>query len=125
MFIPILADEYAFLIAILLEAGGTFILMNITPASHHAILWLYVFVMGLGAGSWLPIMSMFISTIFGLRAYGTLFGFVNFPHSLGIAAGPLVAGYIFDIKQDYHIAFLIFMVVYLFAALSSILVRRS
>ncbi|MFH1490881.1 MAG: MFS transporter, partial [Pseudomonadota bacterium] len=42
--------KYAFFIAVLLEAGGTFMLMNILPDSPFPILWLYILVMGMGAG---------------------------------------------------------------------------
>ncbi|GAH32130.1 unnamed protein product, partial [marine sediment metagenome] len=30
--------------------------------------------MGLGSGSWLPTLSMLVSTNFGLAYYGTIFG---------------------------------------------------
>jgi MFS family permease len=67
---------------------------------------------------------MFISTRFGLSAYGMRFGFVNLAHSIGVAVGPIMAGYIYDVKHHYHGAFLIFMGVYVFAALSALLVRK-
>ena len=120
----IIKVKYAFILAILFEAGGTFILMSIASTSHPSILWLYILIMGMGAGSWLPVMSMFVSTHFGLAAYGTLFGVVNFALSVGVAAGPLMAGYIYDVKEDYHLAFLIFMCIYLFAAISGLLVHK-
>ena len=120
----IIKVKYAFILAVLFEAGGTFILMSIGPTSHPSLLWLYILIMGLGAGSWLPVMSMFVSTHFGLAAYGTLFGVVNFALSVGVAAGPLMAGYIYDAKENYHLAFLIFMCIYLFAAISALLVRK-
>ena len=120
----IIKVKYAFILAILFEAGGTFILMSIASTSHSSVLWLYILIMGMGAGSWLPVMSMFVSTHFGLAAYGTLFGVVNFALSVGVAAGPLMAGYIYDVREDYHLAFLIFMCIYLFAAISALLVRK-
>ena len=120
----IIKVKYAFILAILFEAGGTFILMSIASTSHSSVLWLYILIMGMGAGSWLPVMSMFVSTHFGLAAYGTLFGVVNFALSVGVAAGPLMAGYIYDVREDYHLAFLIFMCIYLFAAISALLVHK-
>jgi MFS family permease len=117
--------KQAFLLAILFQAAGTFILMSILPTSHIALLWLYIVVIGLGGGSWLPIMSMFVSTYFDPRAYGTLFGIANFALYIGVATGPLMAGYIYDIKGAYRPAFLIFMGIYALAVLTVLPVRKS
>jgi MFS family permease len=96
-------------------AGGTFILMNIDPDAGTAILWLYTLIMGIGAGSWLPTLSMLVSKNFGLAAYGSIFGALSFVFNMGVSAGPLLAGSIFDVSGGYHWAFVTFMVSYAIA----------
>jgi len=48
-----------------------------------------------------------IAEIFGLSSHGTILGACNFGYSIGMAIGPLIAGYIFDRTNNYEIAFLI------------------
>ena len=98
--------------------------MNIKPASPLAIIWLYVAVVGLGAGAWLPTMSMLISTNFGLAAYGTIFGMANLAQSIGVATGPLMAGYMYDTMGTYHWAFIVFLALYAVAMPTILAVRR-
>ncbi|MBW2092593.1 MAG: MFS transporter [Deltaproteobacteria bacterium] len=116
--------KYACAIGLCVELAGLFILLAVSPASPMAILWLYAVVMGLGVGSWLPTMSMLVSTNFGLVAYGTIYGIISFTMSLGSATGPLTAGYIYDMKGSYHWAFVIFVILYFFAITTVLTVRR-
>ncbi len=88
------------------------------------ILYVFAVVMGLGVGSWLPAMSMLVSTNFGLAAYGTIFGLISFSQSIGSASGPLMAGYIFDAMGHYNQAFIIFIILYALAILTVLAARR-
>ena len=56
-----------------------------------------------------------------MKYYGSLIGIVNFFFCIGVATGPLFAGYIFDIKGSYQIAFTIFLGCYAIAAIIGIL----
>ncbi len=103
---------------------GIIIFMNIGPTSPVAIVWLYALTTGLGSGSWLPTMSMLISTNFGLVAYGTIFGAVSFFQNLGMATGPLMAGYIYDTMNTYRTAFIIFLALFGIAIPAMLAVRR-
>ncbi len=116
--------KYAYSIGLGLQVVGIIILMNIKPASPLAIIWLYVAVIGLGAGAWLPTMSMLISTNFGLAAYGTIFGMANLAQSIGVATGPLMAGYMYDTMGTYHWAFIVFLALYAVAMPTVLAVRR-
>jgi len=107
--------KYACAIGLGLQVVGTIILLSVRPALPRAIMWLYVVVMGLGVGGWLPTMSMLTSTNFGLAAYGAIFGAINFVQSAGAATGPLMAGYMYDIIGNYHLAFIIFLVLFVVA----------
>jgi MFS family permease len=119
-----IAAKYAFSIALVLQAAGIILLMSIKPVSPPAIIWLYVAMIGLGVGGWLPTMSMLVSTNFGLAAYGTIYGMVNLAQSIGVATGPLLMGYIYDIMGTYQSAFIILLSLYAIAIPAILAVRR-
>lgn len=116
--------KYACSIGFALQGAGVAILMTIGPTSPLAVLWLYAITFGLGVGSWLPTMSMLISTNFGLAAYGAIFGVIAFGLYIGVAAGPLVAAYIHDTMNSYQWAFIIFLALYVIAIPTIFMVRR-
>jgi MFS family permease len=116
--------KYACAIGLGVEFAGLLLLLRVRPASHMSILWGYAVVMGLGVGSWLPAMSMLVSTNFGLTAYGTIFGIISFTMAVGAATGPLMAGYIFDAMGNYNWAFIIFIILYAVAIVAILPVRR-
>ena len=98
--------------------------MSLDSSSHYAILWLYAGLMGLGLGGWLPTMSMIVSDNFGLAAYGTIFGVVNIAQSVGVAAGPLLGGYVYDSVGAYHWAFVIYLGLFAISIPSLLVMRR-
>ncbi|MFH1487638.1 MAG: MFS transporter, partial [Pseudomonadota bacterium] len=104
--------KYACAIGLGVQVTGLFILLCVRPTSPPVLLYLYAVVIGLGVGSWLPAMSMLVSTNFGLLAYGSIFGMTSLMLSVGSATGPLMAGYVFDITGNYNLAFIIFILFY-------------
>lgn len=119
----LIKPKYAFCIGVAFMACATCIFMFVKPTSPSFLLWAYSFVMGIGAGSWLPSMSMLISTNFGLVSYGSIFGAVTFAHNVGVSTGPLFAGYMYDITEGYYWAFLIFLICYGVSIPSMLMVR--
>lgn len=117
--------KYAYSIGLGLQAAGIIILMSIRPASPQAAIWLYAVIMGLAMGSWMPSMSMLISTTFGLSSYGAIFGMITLFQLVGTAAGPLVAGYIYDVMHTYYWAFFTFLVLTAVAIPAILAVRRT
>ncbi|MGH7917658.1 MAG: MFS transporter [Candidatus Binataceae bacterium] len=61
----------------------------------------FAFTMGAGA----VILPVLLSEMLGLRCYGTLIGVMNACASVGLAAGPVIAGRIVDLTRSYAIAF--------------------
>jgi len=116
--------KYAWCICLGFQLASIIMLINIGPASSRAIIWLYAIVMGLGSGGWLPIMSMLVSSTFGLASYGTIFGMVTFAEQTGTATGPLTAGYMYDTMNTYHWAFIIFLLLCIVATATILGVRR-
>jgi len=118
------ASKYALVLGIIFQATSILILMSIKPDSPVFLIWLYAILLGLGVGSWLPAMSMTTSTTFGLASYGTIFGVINLSSMLGGAAGPLVAGLIFDANKNYFWSFITSFCFYAVSLPSIMLVRR-
>jgi MFS family permease len=111
-------------LSIVLLSAAAIILMFIRSTSPLAIIWLAAFILGLGAGGWLPTMSMLVSRNFGLASYGAIIGMVSLLQAIGGAAGPLLGGYMFDTTNTYYWAFIIFLCLYAIAIPAVLAVRR-
>ena len=116
--------KYAWLIGLGFRLAGIIVIMNIGTTSPLAMIWLYAILMGLGAGAWLPTMSMLTSTHFGLASYGTIFGAVSLFQNTGIATGPLLAGLMYDAMNTYRWAFIIFLAFSTIAIPAILVLRR-
>ena len=116
--------KYAWSIGLGFQMVSMIILLNVQATSPQAMIWLYAITIGLGAGSWLPTMSMLVSTNFGLAAYGTIFGAVTLFENTGVATGPLMAGYMYDAMGNYYWAFIIFLALHAVAIPTALAVRR-
>jgi MFS transporter, OFA family, oxalate/formate antiporter len=121
----VIGPKYACVIGLCFQLASIVLILNVGPTSSHLVLWAYVVTMGLGTGSWLPTLSMLVSTNFGLASYGAIFGFMNFFLNLGISTGPLAAGLVYDITQNYRWAFLIFACFYVIAIPSLLATRQA
>ena len=115
--------KFAVCIGLSFQLIGLILLINL-PSSPPAQIWLYTLIMGFGSGSWLPTMSMLVSTNFGLSAYGVIFGVISFAFFMGGAAGPLVAGYMYDAMGTYRSAFIFFAALYGIAIPAVLSIRR-
>jgi MFS family permease len=120
-----IAAKYACAIGFGLQLVGIVLLMALTPTSPPVMLWLYVVIIGLGGGSWLPTMSMVVSSNFGVAHYGVIFGVVSLIERIGVSTGPLLAGYTHDWMHSYSLAFTIFLAAYGVSIPAILLIRRS
>jgi MFS family permease len=120
----IIKARYACAISIVLLASATVILLLIKPGAPPAIIWLYAIVHGLGAGGWLPTMSILVNRNFGLVSYGAIFGMISMIQAIGVAAGPLFGGYMYDTMNTYNLAFIIMASAYVIAISAVLAVRR-
>jgi len=71
--------------------------------------YLFAVVYGFAHGGFFVVTSPMVAELFGTRAHGVIFGIVYCVGTLGGAAGPLLAGHIFDLTQSYQIAFWILL----------------
>ena len=95
------------IIAVILLTISIVLLINIDITSPNWLIWTYAFILGLGIGGWMPVMSLLASVNFGLLAYGTIYGALNACQSIGAAAAPIFSGYLFDRTGTYETAFII------------------
>lgn len=70
-------------------------------------LYLFAAIFGFTYGGFAALNSPMVAELFGLRAHGVILGIITFGGTIGGAIGPVVAGYIFDIRESYQLAFLI------------------
>jgi MFS family permease len=69
--------------------------------------YLFAVVYGIGYGGLDPPIVSLIGDVFGLRRVGLIMGSLIIGWGLGAAAGPFLAGLIFDISSSYSVAFLV------------------
>ncbi|MBN1856809.1 MAG: MFS transporter [Dehalococcoidia bacterium] len=119
-----LRANHVFAIGAALLLSGILLLLTVRANSPFALLWTYAALLGLGAGVWLPTLSMLASTHFGLRHYGAVLGALNICMSLGLSFGPLFAGFMYDSTGSYVSSFSIFAIL-LFLAIPAILLVRQ
>ena len=107
-----------------LQLAGILVLLTIRANSPLALIWVYALVLGFGIGSWLPSMSVLVSSSFGLAYYGSIFGVIAFLESAGTSLGPLFAGVMFDATGTFYHAFVTFALLYAIAIPAVLLVKR-
>jgi len=99
-----IGSRQSFIIGFILISASLFWLPSIKE------LWLiYAFaaVFAFGYGGCTVAQPPLVAMLFGLRSHGAIMGIVTFGFASGAAAGPLIAGYIFDISGSYQGAFLL------------------
>lgn len=70
------------------------------------MLFLFAIVYGFGHGGFFTVMSPTVAELFGTDSHGALFGIVLFFGTIGAAAGPILAGYTFDVTGSYQPIFM-------------------
>lgn len=90
-------------------------------------IWVFAFVAvyGLAFGAISPLRAAVNAEHFGRRAYGAITGAQNLPTQLLSAVGPLLAGYLYDVLGNYHVAFSLTAGAFFAAALLILLTPRA
>jgi MFS family permease len=69
--------------------------------------YIFTIIYGLGAGGGGAMEATVVADLFGMKAHGLILGVTSFVFTIGGAVGPLVNGYIYDVKGSYQPAFLV------------------
>ena len=75
------------------------------------MLYLFAVVFGFSYSAVHALLSPTTAWLFGLRSHGVIFGCIMLSGTMGMATGPVLTGYIFDITGSYQLAFLIFALI--------------
>ena len=84
---------------------ASFVLLQ--SAETTWMLFLFALVYGFAHGGFFTVMSPTLAEFFGTGSHGVIFGIVLFCGTIGGAAGPLLAGTLFDTTGSYETVFLI------------------
>jgi len=100
--------------------AGAVGIASLLGAAHIASLALFVLVFGLVRETFL--LPLVIGESLGAKRLGTLLGILAFFTTLGFAAGPIIAGRIFDVSGSYTGALILFAAM---ALISSLAIRAT
>jgi MFS family permease len=93
------------------------LLILITVGTSSPLLWVFVPIFGVGFGGLGSLMPLVVQNTFGLKAFGSIFGMLNF-FILGAALlGPPLVGLSFDTWGSYSPAFLTLSVFFVVGAI--------
>lgn len=91
--------------------------------ANLGILYVFAILFGIGYGGLAaPIIAM-VGDIFGVRHMGKIMGILEIGWVLGAAAGPALAGYVYDTSQSYQYAFIVTFIISLFVVIMLLAIR--
>ncbi|MBI5550635.1 MAG: MFS transporter [Desulfobacterales bacterium] len=96
--------RYLFMVSYSMMGSGMLVLMN---AKTMGLVWLFLFLFGVGFGGNIPLMPAIRAEYFGRKALGKIQGFMNPVMMIAGATGPILAGHMFDTTGSYRSAFLV------------------
>jgi MFS family permease len=82
-----------------LQAAGIFLYIYVSELTHF---YLMAVVLGLAYGGVMPLYSVLAREYFSPRVMGTVLGAATMTASIGMAAGPLGGGWLYDTYGTYH-----------------------
>ena len=97
------SKRYLFMISYALMGCGMLVLMN---AKTMGMVWLFLFLFGIGFGGNIPLMPAIRAEYFGRKSLGKIQGFMDPVMMAAGATGPIWTGYIFDSTGSYRLAFM-------------------
>ena len=75
-------------------------------AKEFWMLVLFAIVYGFAHGGYATLISPMVAELFGMRSHGAILGILIFLGTIGGAAGPVFAGYLFDVTGNYQSLFI-------------------
>ena len=112
------ADKFSirriFALCYAIEAVGMFCLIGLGSLGNIALIG-FIIIFGMSFGGGMSLSPLLIARCFGITYMGEIFGALGIAAMVGGAFGPIFAGYVFDRFGNYHIAFIVFLVIQLIA----------
>ncbi|MFC1907374.1 MFS transporter [Chloroflexota bacterium] len=94
-------------------------------SSELWMLYMFAAIYGLSFGGLSTMIAVLISETFGLKNLGVITGALVVGFATGAAVGPLIAGLIYDVSNEYFIAFIVGAAAMLLVALIMPLIKRK
>ncbi len=107
-------------IACALQTVGVFIFANI----HSP--WMiipFIFTYGPGYGAPIPLLAVIQADYFGIKAFASLRGLFAIGYTIPGIIAPFLAGYIYDVRGSYYLAFVLFSILCVLAIPAILAVR--
>lgn len=73
------------------------------PSPSVATCLMAIGLIGVSSGAQLQLFVYLTTRHFGMRAFGTIFGFISSAMTIASGVGPVLAGRLYDISRDYHL----------------------
>jgi len=89
------------------------------------VFYLFAAIFGFAYGGAATLTAPLVADLFGVRSHGAIYGSIGFGLCLGNAAGPVLAGRIFDVTGSYHLAFLICIILSIIALVLVLLLKPT
>lgn len=99
-------------------------LFFLAGASNLPVFYIIAVVYGLAYGGVIPVAMAMTASLFGTKSIGSILGTIQLSYTAGMAIGPFLAGYIFDVTESYSAAFLSAAAATAAAFLCSLLLKR-
>jgi MFS family permease len=98
-----IGTRQAYIICFILISTALFWLLI---AREVWMLYIIAAIIGFGGGG-VTLASPMVADLFGIRSHGLILGACFFCQTIGSAAGPFMAGYVFDLTGSYQVAFIV------------------
>ncbi|MEE9252197.1 MAG: MFS transporter [Thermodesulfobacteriota bacterium] len=116
----VLRNERVLFLCYFFQGSSIFIALFVKEAWSFYIFGLLY---GFFYSGWVPIFPNMLGNFFGLKALGTIYGFLGTSFSLAAIAGPMIAAYIFSNTGSYYYAFCLTIAFCYIAAFSTFLIK--
>jgi MFS family permease len=100
-------------------AAGALALLLVFGAANVSLLAVFILASGIVAGAPVALLPLLVAESLGRRRFGVLAALTGIAGTIGAAAGPVVAGRIFDITGGYAGAFELFILANAIGALAT------
>jgi MFS family permease len=97
--------------------GMAIVMFLLVRSFNHLLLYLFAVVWGFFRGGISPPLTALVGDTFGLSHIGLIMAVTGIGWTIGAAAGPALAGYLFDMSSNYIIAFMASIIVLLITAI--------
>ena len=98
-------------------------ILLLIPSREPWNFFLLAFIFGLAYGNGVAQESPLVAAMFGLSSLGSILGLIVFAFGIGVAIGPVLASYMFDVTGSYQLALIVTAAVSVIALILTILLK--